>query len=190
MKTRKQEDSMFIQISVVLASIGFGFMLACVTNKPVNAHSLFKRYIEPIPVEYETVEVNYYEELTTEPTKSMSDQKILINALDDYNDYELALMAKVVHAEAGNQDELGKRLIADVILNRLDSDKFPDTVEEVVWQENQFAMNELYTIDDLNVVKEEINNRTDDQVLFFRNNHYHTIGIPAFQYGDHYFSTM
>jgi len=184
------DDSMFLSMTVVLSSVAFGFMLACVMDKPIENHSLSKRVVEPIPVEKEAVEVEYYEELITEPIKIADDQKILVNALDTYSEYELSLMAKVVHAEAGNQDEIGKRLIADVILNRLDSDAFPDTVEEVVWQENQFAMHELYTIDDLNAVKDEIQNRTDNQVLFFRKNHYHSIGNPAYQHGDHYFSTM
>lgn len=47
-------------------------------------------------------------------------------------DYEALL--KIVQAEAGNEDEEGKMLVAGVILNRVDSCKFPGTVMEVVMQ--------------------------------------------------------
>lgn len=47
-------------------------------------------------------------------------------------DYEFLL--KIVQAEAGNQDIEGKMLVAGVVLNRVSSEAFPDTVEEVVLQ--------------------------------------------------------
>lgn len=47
-------------------------------------------------------------------------------------DYEALL--KIVEAEAGSEDETGKLLVANVVLNRVNSDAFPDTVEEVVYQ--------------------------------------------------------
>ncbi len=48
-------------------------------------------------------------------------------------DYEALL--KIVQAEAGNEDEEGKMLVAGVVLNRVESSKFPDTVVEVVLQQ-------------------------------------------------------
>lgn len=47
---------------------------------------------------------------------------------------ELEEVALLVQAEAGNQDELGKRYVADVIWNRVDTDEFPDAVREVIYQ--------------------------------------------------------
>lgn len=47
-------------------------------------------------------------------------------------DYEALL--KIVEAEAGGEDEIGKMLVANVVLNRVKSDSFPDSVEEVVMQ--------------------------------------------------------
>ena len=47
-------------------------------------------------------------------------------------DYEALL--KIVQAEAGSEDEEGKMLVAGVILNRVDSSKFPETVTKVVMQ--------------------------------------------------------
>lgn len=54
----------------------------------------------------------------------------LINLTD--KDYEVLL--RIVEAEAGGEDEEGKMLVANVILNRVLNDKFPDTVTEVVFQ--------------------------------------------------------
>lgn len=50
----------------------------------------------------------------------------------DEQDYETLL--RIVEAEAGSEDETGKLLVANVVLNRVNSDDFPDTVTEVVYQ--------------------------------------------------------
>ena len=47
----------------------------------------------------------------------------------------LEVLLKIVEAEAGCEDEEGKLLVANVILNRLNSDKFPDSVSEIVFQQ-------------------------------------------------------
>ena len=47
-------------------------------------------------------------------------------------DYETLL--KIVEAEAGGEDEMGKILMANVIFNRIKHPEFPSTVTEVVWQ--------------------------------------------------------
>lgn len=50
-------------------------------------------------------------------------------------DYEALL--KIVQAEAGSEDAEGKMLVAGVVLNRVKSDKFPDTVVQVVMQQKE-----------------------------------------------------
>ena len=47
---------------------------------------------------------------------------------------ELEVLLKIVEAEAGCEDEEGKLLVANVILNRLNSPKFPDSITEIVFQ--------------------------------------------------------
>lgn len=47
---------------------------------------------------------------------------------------DLEVLLRIVEAEAGCEDEDGKLLVANVILNRLNSDRFPDTVTEIVFQ--------------------------------------------------------
>lgn len=59
--------------------------------------------------------------VTREPAYHLSDA-----------DYEVLL--KIVEAEAGCESEDGKLLVANVVLNRVSSDRFPSTVTEVVYQ--------------------------------------------------------
>ena len=46
-------------------------------------------------------------------------------------DYEILL--KIVEAEAGGEDEIGRMLVASVVLNRMGHEKFPDSIKEVVY---------------------------------------------------------
>lgn len=50
-------------------------------------------------------------------------------------DYDALL--RIVEAEAGGEDQDGKLLVANVVLNRVNSELFPDTVLEVVMQKEQ-----------------------------------------------------
>ena len=45
----------------------------------------------------------------------------------------------IVHAEANNQDLTGKKLVADVVLNRVHDPRFPNTIEGVIFQPYQFS---------------------------------------------------
>lgn len=52
---------------------------------------------------------------------------------------EAEWLVRIAEAEAGNQDLEGKALVICVVWNRVKSDKFPDTVQEVISQEDQFS---------------------------------------------------
>lgn len=47
---------------------------------------------------------------------------------------ELEVLYRIVEAEAGAEDEEGKLLVANVVINRVNNDKFPDTISGVVFQ--------------------------------------------------------
>ncbi|WP_096199885.1 cell wall hydrolase [Bacillus sp. FJAT-45350] len=51
---------------------------------------------------------------------------------------EIDLVARIVRAEAQTEPFEGKVAVANVVLNRVESDQFPDTVEEVIYQPRQF----------------------------------------------------
>jgi spore germination cell wall hydrolase CwlJ-like protein len=52
---------------------------------------------------------------------------------------ELDCLAKVVLHEAGNQSRTGQLAVAQVVMNRVRSPRFPDTVCDVVMQRGQFS---------------------------------------------------
>lgn len=57
-----------------------------------------------------------------------------------YSKDELKLLACIVHAEAGNQSYEGKLAVANVVLNRVKSSKYPGTIEKVIYQSGQFTV--------------------------------------------------
>lgn len=111
------------------------------------------------------------------------------------------MVALMVCAEAGNQDLDGMRLVADVILNRVDSDKFPDqnTVEDVLFAPSQFGpisdgryWEMGWIIDDYPDVYKAVEmewkreSRLDQNVLYFNTSWDN--GTNPFKHGDHWFS--
>lgn len=45
-------------------------------------------------------------------------------------------LLRIVEAEAGGEDFIGKMLVANVILNRVEDEQFPDSINEVIFQAN------------------------------------------------------
>lgn len=50
------------------------------------------------------------------------------------SDEDYANLLQIVEAEAGTEDLKGKIMVANVIMNRVEYEEFPDTVTEVIWQ--------------------------------------------------------
>lgn len=77
-----------------------------------------------IEEESSEVEVDYYPEFTYSK---------------DWSAQESYLLARIAMAEAEGCNTQTKTLIIMCVLNRVWSDEFPDTIEEVIFQENQFS---------------------------------------------------
>lgn len=113
---------------------------------------------------------------------------------------ELELLAQVVEAEAGNQDMTGKRLVVDVVLNRVDSPLFPDTITEVLEQPGQFTTMWNGAVEDAGyhmqqddydaVMMEVTGKRLDYDIYFFTAGEYNASCKPAYIHGDHYFGYL
>lgn len=109
---------------------------------------------------------------------------------------DISLIALVTMAEAEGECEEGKRLVIDTILNRVDSEHFPDNVYDVVYQRSQFSSIWNGRIDCCEVkedicqlVREELRSRTNTDVIFFTAGEYSKYGVPMFQVENHYFSS-
>ena len=108
---------------------------------------------------------------------------------------DIELLALVTMTEAEGESEEGKRMVIDTILNRVDSERFDNTISEVIYAPNQFTsmwngrVDRCYVADDIcQLVIEELTNRTNYDVLYFTAYQYGAYGTPMFQIGNHYFS--
>lgn len=129
---------------------------------------------------------------------SYSVTELTVEDLREQEYYDsLEMLAQLVEAEAGNQSLEGKRLVVDVVLNRVASDDFPDTIAEVINQTNQFAcMSDggferagwRMQDEDYKAVLLELEERLNYDILYFTAEAYGKYGTPAFREGDHYFS--
>lgn len=54
-------------------------------------------------------------------------------------DYEKELLASIIFCEAGNQSFTGQVAVGAVVMNRIASSAYPNTMEEVIYQSGQFS---------------------------------------------------
>lgn len=114
-------------------------------------------------------------------------------------DEEINLICKCVQTEARGESNVCQEAVATVILNRwLNPEKYPDTIAGVIYEPNQFAINESITKPDVGV-RVAVHNaiiyyNTEQmqipyQVYWFRADHYHeNLGMPYVHFDNTYFS--
>jgi spore germination cell wall hydrolase CwlJ-like protein len=78
-------------------------------------------------------------------------------------------LATNIFFEARGEDLMGKLAIAEVTMNRVESNKYPDTVCEVVWQRKQFSWTHDGKHDDPSRYKSKIDKAAwrDSQVMAY-----------------------
>lgn len=92
---------------------------------------------------------------------------------------DISLLEKLVMAEAGGEPYEGQLAVANVVMNRLDSEYFPDTVRKVIYEKNQFSpamsgvINKMKPTDSVKKAVREVVVEgvriLDDDVVFFIN---------------------
>ncbi len=92
---------------------------------------------EEIIYEYSTKE--YEMAQTTSGARIIQEKKLVRQKLPGISEQAYNVLCRIVQAEAGGEDMLGKQMVADVIINRVESPKFPNSVEGVVFQGTQFS---------------------------------------------------
>ncbi len=115
------------RVAVVLWAL---FVTAVLIYKDQDPEAVYIELPAPVPqtiYKTETVEVEvgqkaYYADIAASITEN-----------------ERELLAKATYLEAGNQSMTGQRAVVEVILNRVMDDKFPDTIEAVLYQPGQFT---------------------------------------------------
>lgn len=159
--------------------------------------------------EFQTGEENVETEIPAEepdPTlvvEEGTDKKNIYLKIKEYN-----VLLRIVEAEAGGEDITGKMLVANVIMNRVQNGRFPNTVTEVVYQKNangkaQFSPTVNGRIDSVNVSQETVDavervlNGEDSSngALYFRSVHssgtWHDNALRRVaEHGNHIFYTI
>ena len=178
----KKRNSIVAILTGCIVMILCGMKEAPIEDDFVETHEVISvEYVEPEAEEVAIVEV-------VEPVVVVEEPSV--------SEDEMELLALVTMAEAEGECEEGQRLVIDTILNRVDSGYFPDNITDVIYQKNQFTsmwngrVKRCYVKDDIyKLVEEEIQNRTNYEVMFFTAGKYGKYGTPMFQVGGHYFSS-
>ncbi|MDO4332582.1 MAG: cell wall hydrolase [Eubacteriales bacterium] len=133
---------MFQKYAAVMAA--FSLLLAaawfCVRGGQINRYVAENAFVtEPLTCVEEMLDYEKVRETGQTDTVQSVQPVIDVNVLEKEPLYQLTredyvTLLKIVEAEAGSEDETGKLLVANVVLNRVKSDQFPDTVTEVVYQ--------------------------------------------------------
>lgn len=188
----------------------FSFLIGCIIGIPFSLYAVNHREPARIPVYYDP---GLFEQFSVEPEHTEPvEQEEIFEAFEVYeitpDDLELEyyydsleLLALCVEAEAGDQGLYGKKLVADVVLNRVDSPDFPDNITDVILQCGnngvyQFSVvgdGRIYAVEPteetFQAIREELESRTNKDILFFTAEGFSPYGSAWEKVGDHYFST-
>lgn len=99
-------------------------------------------------IEESTVEI-YEEEIVEETTTEVYEEPTVeiivtepvevIIRTHPFTDYEIYELAKIIMCEAEGESQYCKEFIGQVVVNRIYSNKFPNTMHDVIFQKNQFT---------------------------------------------------
>ncbi|RBP95425.1 N-acetylmuramoyl-L-alanine amidase [Cytobacillus firmus] len=111
---------------------------------------------------YKKVEVNAKESSSTDHRFIQEEEK--------------KLLARLVQAEAEGEPFEGKVAVADVVLNRVEHEQFPDTVKDVIYQKNAFepvqngSINEPASNEAVQAVETAlVDKEQNEELLYFYN---------------------
>ena len=136
--------------SMLLLNMTFFLCWVCVKEVKINQIASTQAF-----------RMEYLSESTQEEKKSFLEVVASVSSGQRVVDYEILeqnvkyplsetdydSLLRIVEAEAGGEDEEGKLLIANVVLNRVNNEKFPDTVTDVIMQKGQGVAQFTPTVD-------------------------------------------
>ena len=120
---------------------------------------------------------------------------------------EYQVLLKIVEAEAGGEDTTGKLLVANVVMNRVRNGRFPNTIQEVVYQRNS-GKAQFSPVADGRIDRVSVSSNTVEAVtralngedvsagaLYFRSVNSNSAWFDrclhrVMEYGNHIFNTM
>ena len=126
-----------IALFVLFFSAGTGFLLGAEYQRYVNStKSMVQTHVVSV-ILHEPPTVKKKNPSLVPKLFKNQEHKMEIDAIDESS--ELYCMAQNIYFEAGNQSRAGKIAVARVVMNRVKSSGWPDTVCKVVKQKMQFS---------------------------------------------------
>lgn len=137
-------------------------------------------------------------EIMVDETKTKTTPMLKPETTSKYSKNDKILLKAIAQLEAGNQGLDGIRRVVDVILNRVDSSKFPNSIYDVLYSPGQFSTVKKLDGGANNPISETVNKavemeikakqdeRLDPESLYFARKPITKKGL--YQFGDHYFS--
>ena len=170
----------------------FSFIVGCALGIPISLYAVNHQTPSKMPVYYDSgLFEEFNEQIEIMESYEMTEEELAEEAYYD----SLELLALCVEAEAGNQGLVGKKYVCDVILNRVDDADYPDNITDVILQQNQFSVvldGRIWEVEPteetFQAAREELESRTNYDVLFFSCEGYSQYGTDWKKIGDHYFS--
>ena len=196
MRIRNKLTAIYTAFVVTVASCSSIHYQRIIVNAETNKFeaSILTESLKPLGPKIEEMIVDEVETIDiVEPI--IEAEETVDEPIISVSNEDIELLALVTMAEAEGESEEGKRMVIDTILNRVDSERFDNTISEVIYAPNQFTsmwngrVDRCYVADDIcQLVIEELTNRTNYDVLYFTAYKYGAYGTPMFQIGNHYFS--
>ena len=156
---RKRKNKVLRKVLILGLCLGIsGWLMSCIDKKAnvVDDQEVVESDIGQVEVaEGIWVTVDEYEQIArerdawkeSEAASAEAERDLYLKSLEstetetpEYirkdDDY---MLLKIAMAEAEGEDTIGKALVIRTVLNRVQSDNFPDTIKDVIFQENQFT---------------------------------------------------
>jgi len=196
------DSSLYVWLTVtvlVVSAISSGYVFGSETSVntiPTETIATYEPTESAIPVVAEDPKTaDYFDNAAIVPVEVTSCEGVTVEPTH-ISEADIELLALLTMGEAEGESEEGKRLVIDTVLNRVDSPYYPDTIREVIYQPNQFSpmwngrIERCEVREDIcQLVREELESRTNYDVIFFTAGQYSKYGNPLFQVGNHYFSS-
>lgn len=105
-------------------------MLILSKRYDVQAETAARQEMTPVTVVTENVALEQFASVERVISYETMKQRFCI----DVSEQDLDALMRIVEAEAGGEDRRGKLLVANVVINRVKSRRFPNNVTDVVYQ--------------------------------------------------------
>lgn len=128
-----------IIIITIIMIIALCNMSRVIAEKEDTSKSVSESYSNKTTTPYVSNLVAFEHQTEEEPSEVEVDYYPEFTYSKDWSAKESYLLARIAMAEAEGCNTQTKTLIIMCVLNRVWSDEFPDTIEEVIFQENQFS---------------------------------------------------